>query len=311
MNFQQPFSEQISQNSSNIANSVSNTMSNAKESLNTTVQDFSSKDYLNSGIEFFETNSLIAKFVFLIMVLILFFTFMYLGIYLIQYFLTPSTSPYVIYGLISGSTFVDIPQDPKNSKSVTIYRSNNEETGMEFTWSTWLTISSVGIDENKYQHIFSKGGNGNFDPDTGFMLVNNAPGVYLEPKINTIRVLMNTVSPDTYQTEYIDIENIPLSKWFNLVIRLQNKILDVYINGVITKRIAFTDVPNQNYDNVFVCGNGGFSGNLSNLQYFPRALSVTQIMKITAGGPNLKTSSSSQLASTNTSYLSRDWYSAQ
>lgn len=311
MNFQQPFAEQLSQNTSNIANSVSNTMNNAKETLNTTVQDFSSRDYLNSGLEFFETNSLIAKFVFLILVLIIFFTLMSLGIYLIQYFLQPSSSPYVISGLISGSTFVDIPQDPKNSKSVTIYRSNNQDSGMEFTWSTWLTISNVGVNPKKYQHIFSKGGNGNFDETSGFMLVNNAPGLYLTPQINTIRILMDTVSQNSVSTEYIDIDNIPLAKWFNLVIRLQNKILDVYINGVITKRITFTDVPNQNYDDVFVCGNGGFSGNLSNLQYFPRALSVTQIMKITSGGPSLTTSGSSPIASTNATYLSGDWYSAQ
>ena len=311
MNFQQPFAEQISQNTSNIANSVSNTMNNAKETLNATVQDFSSRDYLNSGLEFFESNSLIAKFVFLILVLILFFTLLSLGVYLIQYFISPSTSPYVISGLISGSTFVDIPQDPKNSKSVTIYRSNNQDTGMEFTWSTWLIISSVGIDKDKYQHIFSKGGNGNFDKKSGFMLVNNAPGVYLTPAINTIRVLMDTVSSNSVSTEYIDIENIPLAKWFNLVIRLQNKILDVYINGVITQRITFNNVPNQNYDDVFVCGNGGFSGNLSNLQYFPKALSVTQIMRITSGGPNLNTSGSSPITSTDTTYLSGDWYSRQ
>ena len=68
MNFQQPFAEQISQNTSNITNSISNTMNNAKETLNTTVKDFSSKDYLNAGLEFFESNSLIAKFVFLILV---------------------------------------------------------------------------------------------------------------------------------------------------------------------------------------------------------------------------------------------------
>lgn len=311
MNFQQPFAEQISQNTSNITNSLSNTMNSAKESLNTTVQDFSSGDSLKSGIEFFESNSMIAKFVFLILILIIFFTLMSLGIYLIQYFLGSPSTVYVISGLISGSTFVNIPQDPKKSNAVTIYRSNNRDSGMEFTWSTWLTISSVGTDSKKYQHIFSKGGNGNFDKTTGFMLVNNAPGVYLIPKKNVIRVLMDTVSTDSRETEYIDIENVPLAKWFNLVIRLQNKIMDVYINGIITKRITFTDVPNQNYDDVFVCGNGGFAGNLSNLQYFPRALNVNEIGRITSGGPSLTTSGSSPISSTNASYLSGDWYSAQ
>ena len=43
---------------------------------------------------------------------------------------------------------------------------------------------------------------------------NRAPGVYLHSTKNTMRVYMNTYDDPL---EYVDIENLPLRKWFNCV----------------------------------------------------------------------------------------------
>ena len=344
MNFQQQptISEQITDTlrPENVMNSVnesadivSDAVENAKETINTSVQDFSSKSYIESGREFLESNSMIAKFVFLILVLIIFFICLTLGISLITYFLSPSPNPYVISGVISGTTFVNIPQDPTKPNAVTIYRSNNQESGMEFTWCLWLNLDNM-VGTAKNQHIFSKGGNGTFATD-GTMAINNAPGLYLNPppitnnntsnpstssppttsKKNTLRVLMNTVDTESTENiqnaEFVDIDNIPFRKWVHVAIRLQNKVLDVYINGTIAKRVLLINVPKQNYDDVFVCGNGGFNGSLSDLRYFSKALNVFEIMQITSAGPSLSTSSSNSLTSKVTDYLSNSWYSRQ
>lgn len=266
---------------------------------------FGESDVMNYTKDFFDSNTIISKFVFLIFVLICFFLLLKLFISIIFFSVKKSRSPFLISGLINGNNYYMIDQDPTKSTSVTIYRSNNEQTGMEFTWSVWLNINKVSNDTTKYQHIFSKGGNGTVKAD-GIMSINNSPGVYILPNQNTIRIMMNTVSTEPkYMTEQLDIPNIPLGKWFHLAIRMQNKIMDVYINGIITKRLSFLNVPKQNYDNVFVCANGGFDGDLSDLRYFDKALNIFEINGILGNGPNMKSKSKKM---SNFDYLSTSWY---
>lgn len=322
MSLNQPIGEQIANNktvqnisegASNLGNNISETFSDIKSNVSSGLNDFSSKSLVSSSDEFLSSNSIIAKFVFLILVLIVFMILLSLGVKLIKYFLKPNTNPYVIKGLINGTQFTDISQDPNAGNSVTIYRSNNQNSGIEFTWTAWLQILNVNSSNSQqYQHVFSKGGNGNFDSN-GIMAVNNAPGVYISPQnsanvaTNNLHIVMSTISEDSQNTtETVEIQNVPINHWFNLAVRIQNKIMDVYINGVITQRVSFQNVPLQNYDDVFVCGNGGFSGYLSDLRYFDHALSAFELTSITMAGPNLRASKSANAKKFD--YLSGSWY---
>jgi Concanavalin A-like lectin/glucanases superfamily len=269
---------------------------------------------------------LIAKLVFLILVLIGFMIFMYLGIALVVYFTSSANNPYLITGLNDGTNSKIIPQDPKNPQSITILRSNNRSTGIECTWSVWLKMTDVNP-KYIYSHIFSKGGNGVYDSN-GVMQVNNAPGVYFVkcvagtnnpappgspgPFQINIKVYMNTASSNPTSdietaTDSVIISGVPIGKWFNLMVRLENKVMDVYMNGTLTQRHIFTNVPIQNYDDVHVCGNGGFTGNLSDLRYFNRSLNVFEINNIVAAGPNLSYASGNQNSTSKLSYL---WYNS-
>lgn len=300
----------------NNQNSNPSNISNVRNTVNNSVKNFTSNTY-NASKEFMQTNSLIAKFVFLILVLIVFLVVLNLGIMLLGYILQPPTSPYLISGMINGTNMMIIPQDPKKGNAVPLVRSNNQSTGMEFTWSVWLNINN--INSTKYQHVFSKGGNGNFD-DNGIMMVENGPGIYIQPSKTTTNssaanmvIFMNTVSskpnPKDYSSIYetIQVNDVPMNNWFNLMVRLENKVMDVYINGTITQRLIFTDVPLQNYDDVYVCSNGGFAGYLSDLRYFNYALNVFQINNIVSSGPNTKLKNSYN-NSKDYYYLSNLWY---
>jgi hypothetical protein len=119
----------------------------------------------------------------------------------------------------------------------------------------------------------------------------------------------------TEDTESILVQDIPINKWFNLMIRMQNKILDVYVNGTISNRSIFENVPKQNYYDINVCGNGGFQGNLSDLKYFDHALIASDIHKVNKVGPNTSTSSlalsSADKGSKGSNYISSLWYSSK
>ena len=97
----------------------------------------------------------------LVMIIVVVF-FVRIGIAMVFYFNNPNKSPYLIDGMIPGNQARTIKQNPSLNSSVTIYRSKNEMSGMEFTWSLWLWIrsgeSNFGSDRG-WKHIFHKGNN--------------------------------------------------------------------------------------------------------------------------------------------------------
>lgn len=312
MNYQPP-----NLNIQNSLNNMSQSMNNARESFNKTVSEVSAQDIADAGKDFINSNSLVAKFVFLILILIVFMVLLNLGIYLILYFTKPDKQPYLIKGLVAGSSRKFIPQDPKTGTAVRIYRSNNENRGLEFTWSVWLKRNSLPNDiqdqaisnTKEYEHIFSKG---KFQPEVnGITTIGNSPGVYFkgnDPNINKILIRMDTVVNDTLTNHFeeVEIDDIPLRRWFHLAIRVENKIMDIYINGVVTKRVVFTKLPKQNYEGVYVNHNGGFDGALSDLRYFDSGLNVFQILNIVTAGPDLRSADDDK--NKNYDYLANSWY---
>jgi hypothetical protein len=240
------------------------------------------------------------------------------GMIIISSILSPSTSPYLVKGMIQGSESVKVEQDTRISSAIVGY-SENEPSGLEFSYSVWLSFNDLNKD-SKYHHIFNKG---IIDASnislTGVNNLSNAPGLYVKSNMdgtNTLRVYMDTFSKNGQianadeQRTQMDIAGIPFNKWVNVIIRVQNRILDIYINGVLTQHKDLGYVPKQNFGDVYVCQNGGFAGKLSNLRYYPKGLNVFEINGIVGWGPNLSTSSVSQAAaiSSDTSYLSYLWY---
>ena len=93
---------------------------------------------------------------------------------------------------------------------------------------------------------------------------------------------------DNPVSDTIDVNDLPITKWMNVIIRVQGRNCDIYVNGRLTKRRLMKDVVKQNYDDVNICMNGGFSGYLSNLTYYNNAISIAEIQDILVNGPNMK-----------------------
>jgi hypothetical protein len=253
--------------------------------------------------EFLESNSLVAKFAFLILVIFAFIILLRAGISLMAYFLKPNESPLLINGMVDATQMIVFPQDPSNNGAVTIYRSVNATDGLEFTWSTWIFINNLQTNAGIFKHIFSKG-NSNIQSD-GLIQPNNAPGLYIAPDTNDLVVLMNTFN---VINEEITIPDIPLNKWLNIIIRCQNTTLDIYINGTITRSIELSGVPKQNYGDVYVAMNGGFNGYISNLCYFNYALGTAAIQRLVSKGPNTNMIGSNGINEKTADYFSLRWF---
>jgi hypothetical protein len=292
-----------------VGESFGNTISDLKGNVNSSVSAFSEKAEAGVGAssEFLQSNTIFAKFAFLLLAIILFVVLSSLGIMLITYFLSAPSNPYIIKGMIDGNDGKIIAQDPKNKQSVEVIRSNNRVTGLEFTWSFWLYISDFNTSSTAYQHIFNKGDT-NFNSITGIAKVNNSPGVYITPGNNGLSIIMDSVSPT--DSNIVDVSNVPIRKWFHTAVRVQNTVLDVYINGVIVSRYVMNNVPKQNYSDINYGQNGGFIGKLSNLRYHSYAMNVFEINTIVSYGPNTNTYNltTATEAKGNYSYISSSWY---
>jgi hypothetical protein len=300
--------------------------------------DPKSDGFLNNSKEFLASNTLIAKATFLLLIIIIFSFLFFILSRLIIYFLSPSENPFIINGIKKGNSSMIITQEYGKKKSIPLFRSRNEYDGIEFTYSFWIYIDDIDYNEDdSFKHIFHKGNIGT-GTHNGIYNPNNAPGVYLykgkrsitnhskdtEDTIHSriddfpqlgMLVRMNVFHNNEdkeHPLKYYDdiyVDGIPIKKWINVVIRTTSQnIVDVYINGVLTKRHKLSNVVKQNYDNLYINMNGGFGGNLSNLKYYNYAIGTFEINNIVSGGPNLKMAEDTNINNSAPAYISSQWF---
>ena len=215
---------------------------------------------------------------------------------------------------------INITQDPNVKGSKPVNLSDNERSGVEFSYTFYLNVSPAAFrQEYGLNHIFHKGFSSQFP-----LL---APGVYMRSDTNTLRIYMNT-----YKTwnNYVEVENIQVSKWVHVAIVCSENSLEVYINGNLAKKLPFDGfAPYQNFEDICCFSQrritmkhsivpstdengfdvfGCMKGQLSRLNYFSYALCYAEINQLMNEGPNSKMDS----AMTNTNippYLDDTWWS--
>jgi hypothetical protein len=289
---------------------------------------FKSNKNVSGTVDFLQSNSMVAKVSFLILVVILFVSVLRALTGIIDWLISPSPTPHLIDGMIDAKHLKVFPQDPSLKGSVPIMRSNNARFGLEFTWSVWVFINEAGLTNyhgDKFRNVFIKGNDKICDTKSaindcihnGMVTPNNGPGLYLMPYVpdqspNDLMVVMNTfggTNGSIPYTNYVQVNDVPLNKWVNVIIRCENTFLDVFINGTIVKREKLNGVPMQNYDDVYMSMNGGYDGNTSNLWYYDNAIGISEIQQIVSDGPNLTTLDSNMTESM-PFYLSLRWFFA-
>jgi hypothetical protein len=215
---------------------------------------------------------------------------------------------------------ITIPQNPNIRGNTHVSPSDNERSGIEFSYTFYLNVNpSAFRQEYGLCHIFHKG------YSSQFPLL--APGVYMRSDTNTLRVYMNT-----YKTwnNFIEIENIPIGKWVHIALVVSENSLEVYINGNLAKKLPFEGfAPYQNYQDIQCFSQrritmrqtmipsvdengfdvfGAMKGQISRLNYFSYALCYAEIQQLMNEGPSSKLDSA--LATGNVPpYLNDTWWS--
>jgi hypothetical protein len=214
---------------------------------------------------------------------------------------------------VSSNPMIIVTQNPSLTTSKTILASDNEFSGIEFSYSFFLNIGSDTFNNNSTQlkHVFHKG------YAMPYPLL--SPGVFILNSENTMRIFMSSFNN---WANYVDIQNIPVDKWFHTALVYKKAGLEVYINGNLFKKIPFLngDLPYQNFENVYIFNRfngtlpvtvpavknftdstssahdpnfytsfgGQMTGSLSRLNYFRYALGFSDIQSLMNEGPSKK-----------------------
>ena len=215
---------------------------------------------------------LVLKVVILVVVLVGLY---YLANYLLNRYLTASVNtPMLLNTTKNGKQALVVSQDPTSINYIPIKKSENQD-GIQFTYGFWFLIENFDYKKGEWKHVFHKGNSSSYP--------NRAPGVWFHPDKNSIRVYMNTMDNIL---EYADIDNIPVRKWVYMNVILNNKNLDLYINGYLKVRKELTSIPKQNDDDFWVNMYGGFEGYLSNIRYYSYAVDFNEIYSNIRNGPS-------------------------
>jgi hypothetical protein len=215
-----------------------------------------------------------------------------------------------------------------NGDDPLIYSSANEPSGLEFSYSMWIFIDPKTFENSRTQqcgpagtvnsaamkHIFHKGSK------SGFPLL--GPAVFVMGNTNTLRVYQNT---STAWNSFVEVPNIPVGKWFHLVITMKGKFMDVFVNGNIAVREEFATVPKLNFGNVYLLSpitfppnpntplqlgdykvDGAAVGMVSRVKYFAYAANYAQIDTLFREGPSKKIVSKTYTQTP--PYMFDDWW---
>ena len=83
-------------------------------------------------------DGVIARLAFITIIIIAFYISLRIGIVILALVYGENKSPHLFDGMLKTNNYKLIKQDPRVVGSVPVYRSDNENTGGEFTWSFWL-----------------------------------------------------------------------------------------------------------------------------------------------------------------------------
>jgi hypothetical protein len=155
----------------------------------------------------------------------------------------------------------------------------NQDQGITFSYSCWVRIDNFAYRPGVQKVIFTKG------PAD---LSSSCPSLLIDGNTNTLLVKLDTYGA----TEIVPISNIPAKKWIHVAIVVEQKSVDVYINGVLHTHHSIVQVPRQNSGTVHTGINGGFEGKLANLIYYNYFLKPSDIPALMSNPPKADPSDS-------------------
>ena len=204
----------------------------------------------------------------------------YVAIYIImqQIDYYKNIRPIITSPIVAANTGIRIHSDN--------FPTTNKGKGVTFSTSMWMYVNNIKFNGGVDKDILRKG-------KFRLYMDSNTNDLHLDIPVYPVMSSETTVD---YTMERLTIEDFPLQKWVNVVITVDSRTVDVWLNGRLYRSIQLGNLVYFTIqDDVYFIANqdgsstekskGGYDGFLSRVYYFNSALSRNEIQDIFNRGP--------------------------
>jgi hypothetical protein len=146
-----------------------------------------------------------------------------------------------------------------------------DTTSVNYSFSIWVYISDWSVNYSRAKVLFSRDG--------------AKPMVKLGGTDNT---LTTTIQMTDGTNAECTVPNIPIQKWTNILISVNNKAVDTYLNGKLVKTCILDKVPmaaTAANGAVNLTPNGGFAGFTARFKYWADSINPQEAWNVYKAGP--------------------------
>jgi len=190
------------------------------------------------------------------------------------------------------------------------------KTGGEYTFQTWLFINNYDYRAGQPKHVFTISSDappsnarsphvtmvGILYPNESKLMIRvnqlDQEGTSSQPDLtltkNITDLFRGNSSSNMFQTTIdfpmCDIQNLPLQKWMCLTIAVSGRVIDVYLDGKLSRSCVCAGVPVVEKGNQFITLGqmGGWAGSITTTRFYGYALTPARIYDLYAEGPDVK-----------------------
>ena len=170
-------------------------------------------------------------------------------------------------GLNPGNKLVKIP----SSKIAANKNSNN------YAYSIWFYVSDWQYRLSSEKSLITRNSNSGNGASN--------PHIVLASHTNDIKINVDTVGSSNKGSD-CSIRNFPLQRWVNLIVSLNGRTLDVYLDGKLVRTCILPGVAKPiGESDIQITPGGGFAGWTSRLKYWAQPLNPQEAFNVYKEGP--------------------------
>lgn len=154
--------------------------------------------------------------------------------------------------------------EPRNAKKDLIVDANSINTTSDGYPLSWSLSIWIYIDDWSYRYNAKK-----------YIIKWDNCSIWLSKRLTDLNISLPT---HDNKIETIVTKDIPIQKWLHLCVSLDNRNLDVWVNGELHNSKYLKNVPLLTESNLTLTPDGGFSGYLSRFRFYSKPLPKVRLI---------------------------------
>ena len=170
----------------------------------------------------------------------------------------------------------------KANKTITISASDlkAKKHSTNYSYSVWFYVNDWEKNLGQVKTLLSRSQSSSTSKDGRIY----SPDITFGAYENDINIKISTFGPPggpSDSSHTCSIRNFPIQTWVNLILSVNGRTADVYLDGKLVRTCLLPNVPKTiNQADVKITPHGGFAGFTSNIKYWNSALNPQQAYNI-------------------------------